>query len=418
MDRVAAVAFPYPTVVQGVRRDGSLVPLHDKCHTCMDRICERAEPSDRAEVCHNGLSFRNILGSALVLGVAVHDDPTTTDAQRRAVRSAGAKAVSRLDLQHAGDALARILDEVDQEVEVQLDVQLDAIRSTDSYLPELVGRLAPQIEQALGQFHDYRALAGRTLRNISLHLEKTEPGKTLHDQLDSSTHELVAAYWSVVLMIDKLDTALFLLRPHEITARVGAPFRFHGLATKYAKIYQRDFDSKDVKHQQHGTSYGFVEANSLAVSVFPLTLLDNALKYAPSGSTVYTEFVDPTSAFATPLSLWGRRSSRRRGSGSSNPSSAPRRPRRLRPKAWVSDLPSVASLPLDWAHESRSIKKTHRPRVATSERSSPSIFLVTANSTTSIGAAGIRLHIVGDPRSYRSATHGQVVAHRTSARSE
>ncbi len=307
MDRVAAAAFPYPTVVDGLRRNGSLVDMHEKCTNCANRECERAEPGDRAAVCHRGLSYRNVRANALIFGVAVKDDPTVTTHQKRAVRSAGADAVSRVDLQRAGDRLDLAFEGRAEESERSRDLELDEYRDSDSYLSELVGKLGPQIEQALGQFHDYRALAGRVLRNLSVYIEQTVQGDSEQRRLENAPHELTAAYFSALLMIDKLDAALFLLRPDMITAQVDAPFRFHGLVSKYAKIYKREMEAKSLSFVQIGDSYGNVHSNSRAVSVLPLNLLDNAVKYAPTGSTVTVIFEETESHISFSVESLGPR---------------------------------------------------------------------------------------------------------------
>ena len=288
--------LPYPSVVGGERRPGSLVGWHKRCERCPSRDCESAPRSNERQVCRWGVTYQRVLDDVLVAGVAVRDEPTSTDAQRKAVREAGRDGVTRADFAAVIDSVIRYRAELDAHAEQHLLADLELHRDSVDFTEEVVRRLGDDVQAALGQFHDYRALAGRVIRNMSAFLERTMPGRPLEDQLGSGPHEVVAAYWSAQLMIDKFDTALFLLDPDAITAVANAPFRFHGLATKYFKIYQREFDAKDLKASMVGASFGKVSGNSKAISVIPHTFLDNAAKYAPAGSEVVVSFDEDDSS--------------------------------------------------------------------------------------------------------------------------
>jgi signal transduction histidine kinase len=293
MDRLAAAAFPFPNIADdGIRRDGSLIKTPTACVACSRRECEQARPDILITVCHKGLSYRRVTESVLVFGLAVSDTPTCTKASKQAVRNAGKDSVRTVEVTRACDALTKGLQLERQTVAAKRDQLLDEFRDSDDYIGQLAGHLAPEIMKALGQFHDYRAVAGRALRNIGLYIGRDQ-SQSFDEQLEAAPKELTAAYWATSLMIDKLDTALFLLSPEAITDVVDPAFRFHGLALKYTRIYQSEMDAKKLEHFFSGESRAVIaNTNSRAISVFPLTFLDNAVKYAPAGSNVQSYFKD------------------------------------------------------------------------------------------------------------------------------
>ena len=290
MARLDLVVLPYPSVVGRRSQPGSLVAWHARCVRCSNRICEASLVSDEPRVCPWGITYQRVDEDVLLAGVAVRDDPLPSEAQKRAVRAAGRSGVTRADFRAVAESVKRLRAELDGQTEDSLLSALEAHRRTVDYTEEVVRRLGQDVQAALGQFHDYRALAGRVTRNVSAFLEGEMPGKSIDEQLDCGPHEIVAAYWAAQLMIEKFDTALFLLEPDSITAVTSSPFRFHGLVTKYVKIYRREFEAKNVGLVVIGKSFGNVVGNSKAISVIPHTFIDNAAKYAPVGTEVVVRF--------------------------------------------------------------------------------------------------------------------------------
>lgn len=290
MARLELSVLPFPSVVGGERRPGSLVGWHTRCDRCSSRPCEGSSTTAEPQVCRWGVTYQRVEDDVLLAGVAVRDDPLPSDAQKRASREAGRDGVTRAQFRAVAASIRDYRRQLDQRAEDALLAELDEHRRTVDYTEEVIRRLGKDVQAALGQFHDYRALAGRVIRNMSAFLERSLPGKSIEEQLELGPHEVVAAYWAAQLMIDKFDTALFLLDPDSITAVANAPFRFHGLVTKYFKIYQREFEARSVRAVVTGTSFGKVAGNSKAISVIPHTFLDNAAKYAPVGSEVVVRF--------------------------------------------------------------------------------------------------------------------------------
>lgn len=95
-------------------------------------------------------------------------------------------------------------------------------------------------------------------------------------------------------MDEKLSTSLLLSRPETLNM-YRSVFRFHGLATKYYRIYEHAFQSRGIRFVQKGKSRAQVCANPDAVGAMIQALIDNALKYAPAGSEVSMNFSETPS---------------------------------------------------------------------------------------------------------------------------
>lgn len=228
-----------------------------------------------------------------------------SDSERRAVKEAGPSAVRAEDFEKVADSVLDLVAERQAARDEVVERELAEYRTSTDFTEQVAKQLGPEIRASLGQFHDYRALAGRVIRNLSVYLEDRFPGQKVADQLDRAPHEIAAAYWSAVLMIDKFDTAIFLLEPDAITAVEDPPFRFHGLVTKYLKIYQREVESRGLQLIVHGASYGELKGNSKAIGVIPHALLDNAVKYAPAGSHIDVTFEEDAASITLTVESLG-----------------------------------------------------------------------------------------------------------------
>lgn len=194
--------------------------------------------------------------------------------------------------------------------EAKLEI-INQYRTTEEYKRDVVELLRPEIQQQLGQLHDYRQLITQIIQNMNVLWEKRTPHQNVEHHLRSASHEEVAIYQAARLMESKLEAALFLMYPERVrdAAKVKT-FRLHGLVLKYCRIYQRSFDLRQVKLTLTGTSTATVEANPDAVGVVIHTLLDNALKYAPTRSEVLVAFSESTHDVEVSVASLGPRISR------------------------------------------------------------------------------------------------------------
>ena len=281
--------LPIPHARAQEQFDGSLVASPDRCNHCPTRECESGVARE-VGLCRYGFNFQR-LGSGVTLNGFLLDSwqPSTKAfaKNRRNFRQLhlASQQFNRLvaTIEHA-DTLT------EADLERQKKAALDEYRSSDEFERDSVTLLKPEIQQSLAQVHDYRSLVGQIVQNVNVFLDARQPGE-LERRLDESPRELQAIYWSARLMESKLTAALFLMYPERIRDPAKTKkFRLHGLTTKYEKIYEGAFEDRSVQVYFSGESYGLVRANPDAVGVIPHTFIDNALKYAPSGTEVDIHF--------------------------------------------------------------------------------------------------------------------------------
>jgi signal transduction histidine kinase len=290
VEELTLTFFPLPHVYRGERRDGTFIPWASRCSSC-DQQCEVSREAG-LRLCSYGVNYQRVDADLLIAGVVVRDYPgVPTPARRRAIANAGRNTVERKQLE-ATVARAQLADRMDlEDIRRKKDEVLAEYRQTEEYKRDVVELLRPDLQRTLGQVHDYKAFVQQIVQNIDVILETRFPGESIDEKLAKAEHEEAAIYWAAQLMDEKLDVALFLLNPERIhSLREDRPFRFHGLVTKYRKIYQRQADAKGLTFVQAGDSYASVDGNSRALAVIVHAFIDNAVKYAPAGSKVVLAF--------------------------------------------------------------------------------------------------------------------------------
>lgn len=305
MEELAIQAFPYPHVFRGVRRSGPVVDWPAACSAC-DRQCERATGGE-LQLCSYGLHYQWVDADLLVAGVVVRDSPgPPTRAQNKQIRAAGNRVVYRDQLERVVSRCRESTDAVAAELRERKNAIVEEYRSSESYKDDAVELLRPDLERTLAQVHDYKQFVQQIIQNIDVILERTYPGRTMEEKLDAAPHEEVAIYWAAYLMDQSLDAALFLQYPERITAAQDRRrVRFHGVVTKYLKIYKHRLAPKRLKVEQYGESFGEIETNARAIGIIPHALIDNAVKYAPPDSTIRLDYREADGRLSFAISSCG-----------------------------------------------------------------------------------------------------------------
>jgi len=291
MEDVTLHFFPFPHVFRGERRDGLKIKWAKACSHC-DRQCEHA-PRPGLQMCSYGVNYERVDQDLLVAGVVVRDWLLWSSARKKALSAAGSDTIVQADLERAIERAAVSRVEQEQELRARKDAVIAEYRTAREYQAEIIEKLRPEIQAALGQVHDYKEFVQQIVQNMNVILETRFPDEDFDVQLDKAAHEEVAIYWAARLMEEKLDAALYVMYPVRINEeRDRSRFRFHGMVTKYRKIYQRRLQSKGLTFRLDGESRGYVEGNARAIAIIPHCLLDNAIKYAPAGTEVVIDFVE------------------------------------------------------------------------------------------------------------------------------
>jgi len=237
------------------------------------------------------VNFIRVDPDLLVAGIVVYDFPQITSARKKMLRQVGRASVSRADVDETVRAARASTRELALELRAKKDAIVAEYRNSREYQQEIVELLRPEVQEALGQVHDYKQFVQQIIQNMNVILETRFPRIPLEEQLDAASHEEAAIYWAARLMEEKLDAALYLMYPDRINdLHERKRFRFHGAVTKYRKIYQRRLEAKHLNLVLEGESYGQVEGNPRAIPIIAHSLIDNAIKYAPEGTAITLRF--------------------------------------------------------------------------------------------------------------------------------
>lgn len=291
MELVALHFFPFPHVFRGERYEGYSVAWPKPCLTC-DRQCE-ASARPGLQLCSYGVNYQRFDDDLLVAGVIVLDYPYTSSARKKVLKRERGAAILRADIEAALNRTKQWDEALEAELRRRKDEIIADYRESRDYQAEIAQLLRPEMERALAQVHDYKQFVQQIIQNMNVILETRYPGRDLEEGLAAASHEEVAIYWAARLMDGKLDSYLYLMYPEKIhDEREWSRFRFHGLVTKYRKIYQRRIESRRLDLVLLGESRSDVVGNSRAISIIPHTFIDNAIKYAPEGTRVELAFLE------------------------------------------------------------------------------------------------------------------------------
>lgn len=288
MEELTLQFFPYPHFLNGKRRAGALVAWPEACLKC-DQQCRGTRTLGEVQLCSYGYNFLRVDEDFVVAGIVLSEWPlSNTPARIKARRLAGREVVHGDDLERVLERARAATEDMELEFRRQRDELIAAYKESEGYQSEILDRLRPEMQRALAKVHDYKQFVKQIVQNMNVLLAERYGGLELDPQLDVATHEERAIYWAARLMEEKLDAALFVEYPERIHAlKEIRRFRFHGMVTKYRKIYQRDFEERHLKLRlSGGESRGDIEANPKAVSIIPHSLIDNAIKYAPEGTEI------------------------------------------------------------------------------------------------------------------------------------
>lgn len=295
MDSLTLQFLPFPHVYQGNREDGMTHSWLERCGSC-DRQCETAT-SRSIELCSYGVNYMRVDDDLLIAGIVVKEDDRPSVARSKMLRKVGRNVVSRSDLLSVATRASRIEELITEDVERSKSLILAAYRDSEGYKGDLVKLLEPSLQQTFAQVHDYRSLVTRIVQHVNVILQSTNPSDDLFEQLDAADPSLQAIYWAARLMESKLDSALFLAYPDRITdPQKVRTFRFHGAVRKYLSIYVPVIEERRLQLKEHGSSFGNLMANPDAVGVIPHAYVDNAIKYAPDGSTIDIDYSETESS--------------------------------------------------------------------------------------------------------------------------
>jgi signal transduction histidine kinase len=301
MEKLSLTFFPYPHLLNGERREGQIFSAPSQCHRC-DRQCERSTSSE-VKLCSYGVNYVRLDRDVLAFGFLV--PPRSFSCTQKGNRLYPTNIVAANDVQRAIATYRRIRSNFDKELELQKSAVIEEYKAKKGYEKDFLELLRPEIQTSFSYLHDYKQFITRVRQNINVVLESRYPDLPLDQKLSKALPSEKAIYHSAIVMEEKLQAAYLLLNPDRMLSQNGAVFRLHGLVIKYVRIYQSSFDEKGVRLRVVGESRSDVQGNSIAASVIPHTLIDNALKYSLRGSEVLIEFAETADAVELRVSSYG-----------------------------------------------------------------------------------------------------------------
>jgi signal transduction histidine kinase len=276
--------FPLPLSVSGARSDGSLFAMPDDCRSCATRQCEDSSVRDGIGLCEFGFNYMRLTEEVLAFGFLIAGVSGATQRHRKQLRKYGRTAVLPQQVELLERARDRLLEADRRQAESNATrFVAQALRVSES-LDLIIDRLRPEIEGVAGQLHDYIDLAAQILKQLNVYMGSRYPRIAVPDDLDSAPDELQSIYWLARLMEEKISAFGYYQNPESILTE-SSVFSLHGLVTKYRKMYERACQQRGIDVVM-GEDYSRVSGNGEALGIIVHSLLDNAIKYAPSGSTI------------------------------------------------------------------------------------------------------------------------------------
>jgi signal transduction histidine kinase len=225
----------------------------------------------------------------LLTGVVANDLNATARARRRARQEPERRVLTRT-VKHAVEKARTVGVGVTSDFEIAKAEMLSRLESDPKLHEALADQLRRDFSENLQQSHDFLQLVKLVRGHAESLLHDRYPSLDPPDAADKLPTE-GAIYYSTELMLAKMDSMAFL---NEINIAHGGErkFKIHPVVLKYVRIYDWQAREKDLRIRLEGSAYSSSYYNDRAIGAVVQGLLDNLVKYAPSGSSATVSFVE------------------------------------------------------------------------------------------------------------------------------
>ena len=289
--------FPYPTLLDDVNlagtstlENGSIISAPRDCVQCPTRECMTDRGAKRSEFreCRFGLNYVRIDDRRSVVGIAVSGLPGATKRAKRRARQQAEIRVRSNEVLKAISSATALGPGVVADFERSKAELLNTLRTDPQMFSALAQQLRNDFQETLSSSHDFLQLVKLVRGYAETLLQEKFPGL---GNLDAAERLPVegAIYFATELMLLKMDALVYL---HEINLVHGAEraVRIHPFVLKYCRIYRWQAEQKNLDLQLRGDCHGSYWYNDQAIGAVLQGLLDNLVKYAPSGSKATITF--------------------------------------------------------------------------------------------------------------------------------
>jgi signal transduction histidine kinase len=292
MSRDVWELFPYPTLAAGGFVDGSLIATHPACGSCPTQACtvnDRATPGE-PQTCRFGVTYARIDENRLVTGLVATDASNPSAKLRSRIRLEPERRVKSGDIRNAIARAIRIGPGVVQDFDRMKQEVLENIERSPEMHRALAEELRRDFEENLQQSHDFLQLVNLVHKHAEVLLLERYPDLPAQDAAEKLPTE-GAIYFTTQLMAFKLDSLIYLRESNRATGG-EKKFQIHPFVLKYARIYAWQAKEKNVLISIFGECHALVEYKHEAIGAIIQGVLDNLVKYAPSGSKASIRFVE------------------------------------------------------------------------------------------------------------------------------
>lgn len=257
---------PFPSIGKdGQLLDGLLLKQPRVCVKCRLRSCARRHDEGSGDVashkpCEFGVStvlIRTGVGRILINGVlVVGENNAVSPAQRKALRG----------------------------TKVTRDQLLEYQRRLDASLPVLQAAVDEAASVAVSGQHDIRAAVGALYRNVEAVIAEL-PGENDYDRIERADPKLKGLLKSASLLRSRLELAPIAVNPEAASYGQRRRIPVYRAVHRLVRLFEQTAQVRNVHLQMAGQSNATIRCFD-SFEVVPLALIENAIKYAESGSDV------------------------------------------------------------------------------------------------------------------------------------
>lgn len=286
--------FPFPTFAYGSFTDGTLFTAHERCRACFERPCTSDSTTGvtAATQCRFGLTYARIDAERLIVGMVVDDPVAFVKLARRLSKRERERSVKSASITTAAMSARHLGIGVVEDFEASLAAAMDRLATDADLRRAMAAELSKGIDGSLAQGHDFLQFVQlvRGHAEALLLANRSNAATDPSEIADEFPHE-GAIYFAASLMMEKMNSLKYLESPN-LALGGETTFAPHPFVLKYVRIYDWRATEKGVRVRLSGESRGKCRINSPAIGAVVQSLLDNMVKYAPSGSEAFIDFAE------------------------------------------------------------------------------------------------------------------------------
>jgi len=272
-------------MIQNEIIDGYLITSPDACKQCKKFDCVKGTKKVLA-MCSYGFNYYPLENCTLI-GFINDKYQTTSKARNKNIKKNKDNILSSVMFDKIISSMADFIEESDSLIESIRKDLVQEFGAEKQFEAAFLEDVQLNIEKAFSNLHDYKQVLVQVLQNINVIIEQKYTGRNFDEKLEQANDEEKTIYYATKIMDDKLETTKLIKNPSLLNDKQKYKnSRFHGVVYKYTKIYQKKVKAKNIELNFIGESIHQINCHPIAISSFPQTFIDNAIKYSPYDSEI------------------------------------------------------------------------------------------------------------------------------------